>query len=127
VRREPPHQVDPAAVAQVGEFSRRQHEIEDRPVRPKTDRIGVPCNASDRLAVAELAPRLEGTQAMPLGHLGHEALHRRCQGTLVEIGPIGRVGADGQRVLDEGDRLGVRAQRDRALGRPAEGHSGLGG
>ncbi len=64
---------------------------------------------------------------MPLGDLRDEALHGRGERPLVEVGAVGRVGADRQGVLEEGDRLGVRPEGGGALGGPAQRHPRLGG
>ena len=44
----------------------------------------------------------------------------------MEVGAIGGIGADGQGVLEERDRLGVRAERRRPFGCSAQRHSRLG-
>ena len=64
---------------------------------------------------------------MPLGDLRDQALHGRGECPFVQVGSIGRIGADGQRVLEEGDGLGMRAEGGSPLGGPAQGDAGLGG
>ena len=44
---------------------------------------------SDRLAVAELATRLDHAEPMTCCNLLREALHGRCQGPFVEAGALG--------------------------------------
>ena len=105
-----------------------QQDLEPRVIRSLVvaDGTGVVGGGEcDPFTITQLAPGLECSERVPRHHLGHEALPGRCKRPFVEIGPIGRIRADPQGVLEERDRLRVRAERDRALGGAAERHSSL--
>ena len=59
----------------------------------------------DGLPIAEFPPSLHDTQAMPFGDLRDDALPSRGEGPPVEIGPVRCVRADGERVVEERQRL----------------------
>ena len=110
---------------EVGELLPGRHEDLARPFAVAVEepgRFGVGGGRErDRLPVAQLASSLERAEPVALRDLAHETLHCRRQGAIVEVGSVGRVRADREGVLEERDRLRVRAEGRRALGGAAQG------
>ena len=75
--------------------------------------------------IAALAMLRHGASEQGLGRVVAGGDHSGVTGPLQQLGLLGGVGRDGQGLLDERDRLVVRAERRRALGGRLERDPGL--